>query len=90
MLVVVLVLLVVVVFVVLGFVGMFDVGMLFGFKVVGIIGGVVLGMLIFSCFMYFVLVTVVGLIAFVMCYGGVKFVCWWLVIEGGCGEFELV
>jgi uncharacterized membrane protein YbhN (UPF0104 family) len=55
-----------------GFAGTYDAGMVLGLKAAGIVGGAASGILILSRFMYFVPPTVVGLIALVTRYGGLK------------------
>jgi uncharacterized protein (TIRG00374 family) len=55
-----------------GFAGTFDAGLLLGLKAAKITGGAASGILILSRFMYFVPATLVGLVALVTRYGGLK------------------
>jgi uncharacterized protein (TIRG00374 family) len=55
-----------------GFAGTFDAGLVLGLKAAGITGGAASGILILSRFMYFVPATLVGLVALVTRYGGLK------------------
>jgi glycosyltransferase 2 family protein len=71
-----------------GFAGTFDAGMLLGLKAAGITGGAASGMLILSRFMYFVPATLVGLVALVTRYGGVKLARRRLATESRGGGLE--
>jgi uncharacterized membrane protein YbhN (UPF0104 family) len=71
-----------------GFAGTFDAGMLLGLKAAGIAGGAASGMLILSRFMYFVPATLVGLVALVTRYGGIKLARRRLATESSGGELE--
>ena len=55
-----------------GYVGTFDAGMLLGLNATGVEGGAAVGVLLLTRFLFFVPVTIAGLVALVFGYGGLR------------------